>query len=521
MNGLAGADESASGRPGRRNGKVSVAPVAFTTELSLASGTILMIERPSAAGTKRMKYMKKLISIRSKSASAGLAFVLAFAISGNAAVLHVPIDYSTIQVAVNAAASGDEIQIASGVYAGQVLISNKSLTLMGSAGTVLRATSGMSQPFTALGSTLVPLLGILRSEVVVSNLTFEGEHLADTYSPPEYLLAIYYLGSGGRVEDCRIMGFRGSNLGDGSGVGLRVSNPVALGTSSVTIQILRNTFADNLYSIALAGDSKSEINPTFDPTLMRTAFVVSDNTITGNGPDATGVQDGIDIYAGATGEVSRNTISDHAYVGTTDPTPYAVGVEAYDALDFGMSPLAPVKPIRFEGNVLRNNQLHLLVLRGDGNTIVNNSFEGTAPGARPGGLYLSGENVMVGTNRFSNMDTGIVLFGDDPEYGTYLGIASNATLIANGFCNVATNYVFEPLTTYDPPSTLTCPEPTLDIRAVQLSWPYSYNGYSVETAINVNGPWTPSDTTVFLQDGQNSVVIPAESDQRYFRLAKP
>jgi hypothetical protein len=464
--------------------------------------------------------MKTLIETRLNTAFTSLLLGLAVTISAIAADLQVPADYPTIQAAVNAAQSNDTIHIAAGVYAGQVLISNKSVTLLGAPGAVLRATSGMSPPYAAMGFTLVPLLGILRSEAVVSNLTFEGEHLADTYSDPNYLQAIFYFGSGGRVEDCRITGFRGHNLGDGFACGLRVSNPVSLGTSVLTNQVLRCTFTDNLTSIALAGDSKSQINPTFDPTLIRTTFVVSDNTITGNGPDATGVQDGIDILAGATGEVSRNTISDHAYVGTSDPIPFAVGVVAYDALDFGQSPLAALKPIRFEGNVLRNNQIHLLVLRGDGSTIVDNTFEGTAPGTRPMGLGLSGENLLVGLNRFSNLPQGIVLFGNDPDYGTYLGIAQNAQLNTNRFCNVTTAVTVEPSATDTEEGTLTCgAPPALAIApAVLLSWPGDEDGWTMESAPGVDGPWTPLIATPFLQGGRHSMALPTGGEQRFFRL---
>ena len=42
----------------------------------------------------------------------------------------------------------------------------------------------------------------------------------------------------------------------------------------------------------------------------------------------------------------------------------------------------------------------------------------------------------------------MVLFGNDPDFGTCLGIASNAALIADGFCNVATNIIIEPPATY-------------------------------------------------------------------------
>lgn len=458
-----------------------------------------------------------------KAVLAGVCGGWIVAVSAIAADLYVPADYPTIQAAVDAAETNDTIHIAPGVYAGQVLISNKSLTISGSPGAVLRATSGMSQPYmTAFGFSLVPLLGILRSEVVVSNLAFEGEHLADTYSDPQYMLAIFYFGSGGRVEDCRITGFRGPSLGNGFARALQVSNPAFLGTSAVTIQVLRNTFADNVVSITLIGDSKSWIHPTFDPALLRTTFVVSDNTITGNGPDFTGVQYGVHIFAGATGEVSRNTISDHAYVGTTDPNPWAFGILALDDMNFGGAPLEPLKPIRFEGNALRNNQWHMALLRGDGSTIVDNTFDGTAPGLRPTGLALSGENLTVAHNRFSNMPKGIVLLGNDPDFGTYLGIAHNAQLNTNRFCNVTNTVTLEPLATGTEQGTLTCgAPPALAIApAVLLSWPGEEVGWTVESATSLDGPWAASDATPFMQYGRHSIAVPADGMHRFFRVRR-
>jgi hypothetical protein len=308
-------------------------------------------------------------------------------------------------------------------------------------------------------------------------------------------------------------------LGSEYANGLRAVNPANLGTNAVNIQILRSTFADNLISISLIGDDRKSNDPSFDPTLLRTIFVVSDNTITGNGPDATGSQAGVLIYAGATGEVSRNTISDHAFIGT-DPTSFAVGVEAYDVFDFGQSPLAPLKPIRFEANVLRNNQLHLLVLRGDGSTIVDNTFDGTAPGRRPMGLGLSGENLLVARNRFRNLVQGIVLFGNDPQFGTSLGIAHNAQLTTNRFCNVATNIIVEPLATDTEQGTLTCgAPPALAIRpAVLLSWPGDEDGWTAESAPAVDGPWTPLIATPFLQGGRHNMAVPTDTERRFFRL---
>jgi hypothetical protein len=354
--------------------------------------------------------------------------------------------------------------------------------------------------------------------VVVSNLTFEGEHLAD--SQASVSTGIYYVGSSGRVEDCRITGFRGNTLGSQLANGLRAVNPTTVGTNVVSIQILRNTFADNVVSISLIGDDRKSNNPSFDPSLLRTTFVVSDNTITGNGPDATGTQLGVQIYAGAAGEVSRNTISDHAFVGS-DSEPFAYGILADDAFDFGNNkPLVPLQPIRFEGNVLRSNQIHLVVLRGDGSSIVDNTFDGTAPGLRPTGLVLSGENVPVARNRFSNLPLGIVLFGDDPDFGTILGIAHNAQLNTNRFCNVTTNVWVEPLATRTEQGTLTCgAPPALAIApAVLLSWPGDEEGWTVESAPAVDGPWSPVIATPFLQGGRHSIAVPTEGERRFFRL---
>ena len=126
--------------------------------------------------------MKKLMIVRSRIAVAGLAVVLASAVVGRAAVIHVPAEYATIQAAVDAASSGDEIQIAPGVYTNQVVITNKDLTLSGSPGTVLRATPGMQQslmPIVGTSAVVVPLVAIFEStNVVVSGLTLEGERLA-------------------------------------------------------------------------------------------------------------------------------------------------------------------------------------------------------------------------------------------------------------------------------------------------------------------------------------------------------
>ena len=392
--------------------------------------------------------MKRLTIVRSKSAAAGLAFAVATTVTIRAAVINVPADYSTIQTAVDAAASGDEIQIAAGVYTEQVVIANKNLTLSGSPGAVLRATPGMQQSL-APNSFFTPLLGIFESEVVVSGMTFEGERLGD--SQTNDFIGIQFLAASGRVEDCLITGFRGSTLATGFslwGLGISANNPHRFGVGSVDIQVLRSTFAENTVSIELFGDAPAGPNAPWNPDLLSTTFTVDDNTIVGNGPDATGRQNGIEIHAGAGGEVKRNIITDYAYTGTAEAVPFSFGIQASDSIDFDRgAPLAALQPVQYEGNILLNNQIDTALLRADDSTIVNNSFEGTAPGYRAGGLYFSGDNVKVVANRFSEMDTGVLLFGNDWDYGTFLGITTDAILFANQFCGVADPIHIEELVT--------------------------------------------------------------------------
>jgi hypothetical protein len=445
-----------------------------------------------------------------------IGLVLAGAGNVRAADLHVPADYATIQAAVDAAASGDTIHIAPGVYKEQADIVDKDLTLIGR-GAVLRAHGDMALSFPDYNQNkrLTSIVTVVRADVTVSGLTFEGERLGDIKAWE--LGGINFLGASGRVEDCRFTGFRGSTIGSNSLChGVWARNSVSLGTDVVDIQLLRCTFADNARAIDLEGDGTIPGQPTRDPTILRTTFTISDNTIIGNGPDPTGQQFGILIWEGVGGEVKRNIITDYSWVDLIAvPPAVSLGLQA-----FGAS--ASLQPLHIEGNTFRNNQLHCALLNADSSVVMNNTFEGTAPGARPGGLAVSGEEVLVTGNRFSNMETGVGILGDDPDWGTALGIASNATLVDNGFCNVDTNYDLQPLATYDLQNTLTCPEPTLDtVQAILLSWPLVYDGYSVESADSADGPWTALDATVFQQNGANYVVIPSDGAPEFYRLVKP
>src|SRR5437879_5657050 len=150
--------------------------------------------------------MKKLMIVRSQTAWVGLAMVLASAVSGSAVVLHVPADYPTIQGAIDAATSGDQIRIAAGTYTEQVVIARKNLKLIGESGAVLEARPGLAATLTPYGEPDVqPLVAIaLCDDVTVRGLTLDGKRLGPVNTG---LVGVDLHGSSCRLEHWLVRGF--------------------------------------------------------------------------------------------------------------------------------------------------------------------------------------------------------------------------------------------------------------------------------------------------------------------------
>ena len=102
----------------------------------------------------------------------------------------------SIQAAVNAAVSGDTINIAAGVYEEQVVVVEKDLTLLGEPGAVLKAPAAMTGTLVPYGSTRLTVLGVVLSEVNVSGLGFDGNRSGVVNAP---LTGVYYRSSSGTL----------------------------------------------------------------------------------------------------------------------------------------------------------------------------------------------------------------------------------------------------------------------------------------------------------------------------------
>jgi len=425
-----------------------------------------------------------------------------------ATVRHVPADYPTIQAAVNAANSGDTIHIAPGVYVEQVTIIQKDLTLIGQPGTILRAFPNMS-PGGGGETQWRPILFIFQySNVVLRHLAFEGDQLAD--QQVRGLVGVAYYDSGGTVENCRFTGFREKVPGSTQAAALRFLNDLP-GASLLNVRVAGNTIEDSYVGIVVAGAS--------DQTSYN--FTIENNTIRGVSTSTTAEHSrrGMDLKQGITGSVTGNSISGFSYSGEGDQYPYAWGILAIGYGHPGLDSTDPLDLMRFENNNFQDNNQHLMIIRAINHEILNNHFEGTGLGQRPAGLWISGENVRVQGNVFRDMEEGIRVGGMDPDFGTILGVATNAMLVDNRFCDVTNSINMQPQATATEQETFFCPFP--DPVPNILAWSGIEEGFSVQSAPTPSGPWSTLDATPIRQNGQNRVVVPAAGEQQFFRLAKP
>ena len=344
-----------------------------------------------------------------------------------AAELHVPVQYPTIQQAVDAAVSGDTVRIAAGDYTEQVVVAFKTgLTLAGGPGTVLHASPGMRATLAAYGWSHYPVCAIYRSDVVVSGLHFEGGSLGGSF--PVTLDGLLLLGGGGVVTNCTFSDFRAVGTGSSSAArAVYCYNWVNTGTGLVSVTFTGNTFTNNITALRLAGDPNSA-----NPGQLRLTVRVHGNTIIGFGPYP-GWNAGIFLNCGVTGDVTENFVSDFVATGSV----IAPAVVAYDGSVSIHGRWVPLQPLNFDGNTLTNNGHIMILIGANGSRIVNNKFTVAVPGVDSwGGLQVSGTNVQVANNNFADMPIGTVLLNGTESWVPSIPPAANISLIGNWFCNV-------------------------------------------------------------------------------------
>jgi hypothetical protein len=315
--------------------------------------------------------------------------------------------FTSIQAAVDAANSGDRILIRAGNYIEQVTIIGKDLTLIGRSGAVVQAPANMADTLTPVaGVEGRPIILVAEAEVTIHDLTIDG---ANSAANNPFLEGIVFINAGGLIQDNLVknIGFGAPTLpivnGEPSfqGEGMLVVN---LGAAPRTVTIAKNSVVNynssgiTVFAQALPGD----------PTLVNLTAHVVDNTVIGSGPNQAigqwgvffGAYENEQISPQITGTLKGNRIQDLITV------------------DFFPSPGVGIVTRLTTNLEIATNQLENVNI----------------------GLTVSGWFGQVLENRLKRADTGILLFVEDPYFGSAIGFV----LDENRFEHVAMDMVTGP-----------------------------------------------------------------------------
>lgn len=337
--------------------------------------------------------------------------------------------FTSIQAAVDAANSGDQIIVRAGKYVEQVIINGKDLTLVGRPGAVIEAPAEMQDTLSAIfGFPGRPVLLATEAEVTVRDLTIDGASSAE--SNP-FLQGIVFLNAGGSIRDnvVKNIGFGEPRLPlDENG------EPVYQGDGIVVINFLGThrdvTITDNqvlnFNNNGILVDAEADFN---NPAVANLTVEVTDNTVLGSGQN--GVIDQWGVFIGGfgfadpsfsiTGTIRGNRIRDLVTVGD-HPLP-SVAIVMFNPYNLEVAQ-----------NTIDNVNVGVAANQVFGAQITHNQIVG--PGSDvfgSSGLLISGMDSSVTENRFRKLDTGVLLFVDDPQ----LGSAVNTVLDDNNFDRVA------------------------------------------------------------------------------------
>ena len=344
--------------------------------------------------------------------------------------------FTSIQAAVDAANSGDQILIRPGKYIEQVVISGKDLTLVGRPGAVVQAPAEMQDTLSPVfGFPGRPLLLATDAEVTVRDLTIDGANSAE--SNP-FLQGVVFLNAGGVIRGniVKDIGFGEPRLPlDENGF------PVYQGDGIVIINFLSThrsvTITENrvlnFNNNGILLDAEADFN---DPTIANLTVQVTNNTIVGSGQN--GVIDQWGVFIGGfgfadpsssiTGTIRGNRIQNLVTVGD-HPLP-SVGVVMFNPYNLEVA-----------HNTVENINVGFAANQVVGAQITHNQIVGSGPEVfGSSGLLISGMDSSVVNNRFRKLDTGILLFVDDPQ----LGSAVNTVMDGNNFDGVTIDVMSSP-----------------------------------------------------------------------------
>jgi parallel beta-helix repeat protein len=303
--------------------------------------------------------------------------------------------FTSIQAAINAAHSGDDIRVYPGTYAEQLTIGagKNGLTIEAATGTV---------PLVAAPATLTgndALVTISSSQNVrIEGLSIQGNASA------EFGIRVD-TGASATLEDNKISSILGAN---GAGIFVGQSSPADTTSGHATIE---GNKISNYGKVGIA------VNGT------KYRADIGRNTVVGIGDTGTVAQNGIQIADGASGDIERNDVSGNRYTGTA-----ANGFDATGILVSGAGGHTQV-----EGNQVHANQVGILIYRSKGVEVDGDvSYKNTADGIS---IVDSANTAAYFDQTFQNAGDGISVYGGDPAHpsvGNLIALVSSHDNAGNG-----------------------------------------------------------------------------------------
>jgi nitrous oxidase accessory protein NosD len=290
--------------------------------------------------------------------------------------------FTSIQDAINAASPGNLIRVCPGTYSEQLSI-DKSLSIEGDNGAILLPSNMLVN---ATGSSGVPIAAAIlvkeAADVEIEGLIVDTANSAITGCSPD-LIGILYQNSSGSIKHNAVrntklaVSLNGCQSGDAI-----VVQSFGSETSKVTIN------DNSVHDYQKNGITGNELG---------TDVTITNNIVAGLGPTSGAAQNGIQIGFGATGDILRNTVTDHVWspcVSLANCAFNATGILIFQSDD-----------VRVEHNSATTNQIGIYGggLRG---TIESNNVSNSPV---LDGIDLAGDNNLASRNDVTNSSQAAIL----------------------------------------------------------------------------------------------------------------
>jgi hypothetical protein len=211
--------------------------------------------------------------------------------------------FTRIQDAVDAASSGDEIHICTGIYVEQVAI-RKSLTIDADNGAILMP-SAMQANTTSLFDAAPIATALLVADttgVSISGLTVDGVNSGISQCAPD-LIGITFQNASGELDRTAVRNFKltASLNGCQSGTGIFIQS----GNGGVSKVEIDHCTVHDFQKNGITADEKG------------TLTIIRRNVVTGLGPTTGAAQNGVQIGFGATGSILDNVVTNNVWAPCT------------------------------------------------------------------------------------------------------------------------------------------------------------------------------------------------------------